>query len=164
LPFTDGKPQRTRILFSHSLCRKLTVDAETQANWKLLKTSFKAWRDDAVASRLEAVIEHRLLAKCFAYWMIQHRGVLLARVRDQRLVQDALVIWIGRSEDIRLNLEIRLRSAIKSRSSRAVQCAFEIWQEKIIVQNEKQALAIVPLWFMQLTCSNFIGVGPSGKV
>ena len=75
--------------------------------------------------------------------MIRHRGILLARVRDQRLVEDAFAIWGERLIEMRSILDSKLDTAINSRSIRLMRSALEIWQENVALKRETFELAIV---------------------
>jgi hypothetical protein len=131
------------LFLAYLIHRKFATDAKKQANWRLLKLSFKAWRDDTVAARLEDIIGGRRLEKAFAFWKIQHRATLLSRVRDQRLAQEAFAVWRDRAEEISLDLGAKLQTAKASFAIRVARYAFDGWREKIALRDEKNQMAVV---------------------
>lgn len=137
----------TYIITNHLrlLYRKLTIEAGTQANWNLLKTSFKAWRNDTVAARCQTRINRRLLYNTLSFWMIKHRGALLVRVHDQRFIQEAFRIWRERLDEIRVTLDSALETAQRSRTLRITRSSFEIWRERLAVLFQMHNLATVSL-------------------
>jgi hypothetical protein len=121
----------------------MTVDASTKANWKLLRTTFKAWREDAVSARLASRIDHRRLQKSFSFWVVRQRGVLLERVRDQRFLQEALDIWRERYEGIQEVLDSTLEVVETTRSNKLLRTSFRIWKENVAIREEEHDLACV---------------------
>lgn len=123
--------------------RKVTVDASTQAERRLLRLSFKAWHDDAKATRLERSIDHRRLQELLRYWIVQQRGVLLSRVRDQRFAQEALEIWRERFEGIQSVLDNTLDVAGKGRNLRLLGASISKWRTSFTMRTEDFELADV---------------------
>jgi hypothetical protein len=119
------------------------VDASTQAEWKLLRTSFKAWRDDAVASQLEKRMEGRSLKQYFRLWVIQQRGKLLGRVRDEWFLREALGIWRERLNEIQDALNSTLDVAERSRAKKILGTSIKLWRETLAIRNEEYELAAV---------------------
>jgi hypothetical protein len=128
------------IWLKHS---KLTVDACTQAEWKLLRSSFKAWRDDAGSTRLEKRIDRRIVAQSFRLWVIQQRSKLLARVRDQSFLQEALEIWKERWREIQDALNSTLEISERSRAMKILGTSLTLWQETLAIRRQEYDLAIV---------------------
>lgn len=129
--------------FSLLIERKVTVDASTQADWRLLRLSFKAWHDDAKASGLERSIDHRRLQELFRCWIVRQRGVLLCRVREQRLLQEALEIWRERFEGIRSVLDNTFDIAEKGRNLRLLGASIAKWRTSLTMRTEDFELAAV---------------------
>ena len=123
--------------------RKITVDAGTQADWRLLRSSFKGWHDDAMATRLERSIDQRRLQGSFTYWIVQQRGILLSRVRDQRLLQEALEIWKERFDGIHTVLDSTLEIAETGRNLRILGDSFSKWRRTLTMHKEESSLASV---------------------
>jgi hypothetical protein len=127
----------------------MTVDAESKANWSLLRTAFKGWKDDAVASRIEARIDHRLVSGTLSFWIVKQRGRLLQRVRDQRFLQEAFEIWKERHEGIHNALESTSEIVEHTRSVKLMDESFRIWGERLQFSAEQVNIAqvIAFIWF-----------------
>jgi len=121
----------------------MTVDAERKASWSLLRTAFKGWRDDAVANRIEARIDHQIVSGALSFWVVQQRGRLLQRVRDQRLLQEALEIWKERHEGIHNALEATSGILEHTRSIKLMDESLHIWREQLRLNAEQVYIAKV---------------------
>src|SRR5271170_663749 len=106
----------------------MTVHASGKANWNLLRNSFKGWRDDAIATRLESKIDRRIMGKQFSFWMVRQRGRLLERVRDQRFLQEALEIWRERFEGIHEALDSTSQIIEQTRANKILKSSLQIWK------------------------------------
>jgi hypothetical protein len=121
----------------------MTVDAEGKANWSLLRTAFKGWKDDAVASRIEARIDRRIVSGALLCWVVRQRGRLLQRVRDQRFLQEAFEIWKERYEGIHNALESTSEIVEHTRSIKLMDESFRIWGERLQFSAEQVNIAEV---------------------
>jgi Sfi1 spindle body protein len=126
----------------------MTVDAESKANWSLLRTAFKGWKGDAVASRIEARIDRRIVSGALSFWVVRQRGRLLQRVRDQRFIQEALDIWKEQYEGIHNALESTSEIVEHTRSVKLMDESFRIWGEKLQFTTEQANIAkvIASVW------------------
>lgn len=131
------------VLFCPLTYRKITVDASTQADWRLLRSSFKGWHDDAMSTRLERRIDQRRLQESFTYWIVRQREILLSRVRDQRLLQEALEIWKERLDGIQTVLDGTLEIAESGRKLRILGDSFSKWRRTLTMRKEESGLASV---------------------
>ena len=121
----------------------MTVDAETRADWKLLRISFKAWRDETVAVRLETQIDQRILEQSFSYWIVRQRGRLLERVRHQRFTQEAFEIWRDRYEEIQELLNFTRQTFEENRNLRTLKSLMYIWQQNRNFHQQEYDVAMV---------------------
>lgn len=121
----------------------MTVDAGTRADWKLLRISFKAWRDEAVVVRLETQIDQRILEQSFSYWMVRQRGRLLERVRDQRFTQETFEIWRDRYEEIHERLNFARHTFEENRNLRTLKSLMYIWQQIRSFHQQEYEVAMV---------------------
>jgi Sfi1 spindle body protein len=126
-----------------TVSRKMTVDAESKANWSLLRCAFKGWKDDAMASRIEVQIDHRAVSGAFGFWVIRQRGRLLQRVRDQRFLQEAFEIWKERYEGIHDALESTSEILEHSRAVKLLNGSFQVWRQRLRFCDEQVHLAEV---------------------
>ena len=122
---------------------KMTIDAGTKANCNLLRNSFKAWRDDAMVSKLDRQIDRRIITESFSYWMVRQRGRLLERVRDHRFLQEALEIWRDRFDGIREELDTTFEMLEHARIAKVLKSSLLLWKENLAFRNEEHELALV---------------------
>jgi hypothetical protein len=94
--------------------------------------------------RLERSIDQRRQREYFTYWIVQQRGILLSRVRDQRFLQEALEIWKERFEGIQTVLDGTLEIAESGRNVRILSDSFSKWRRSLTMRNKQVELAIVP--------------------
>jgi hypothetical protein len=127
------------------IASKMTIDAGTKANCNLLRNSFKAWRDDAMVSKMERQIDRRLLAESFSYWMVRQRGRLLERVRDHRFLQEALEIWKDRFDGIREELDTTFEILEHAQATKVLKSSLQLWRENLAFRDEELELALVNL-------------------
>jgi hypothetical protein len=123
--------------------RKLTVDAGSKANWNILRNTFKAWRNDAIAAKMESRVDHRILAGSFSYWIIRQRGKLLERVRDDRFVREAFEIWKERFDGIREELDTTSQIVEDARITKVLRSSLSIWRENLTFRSEEMDMAVV---------------------
>jgi hypothetical protein len=121
----------------------MTIDAGTKANCNLLRNSFKAWRDDAMVSKLDRQIDRRIITESFSYWMVRQRGRLLERVRDHRFLQEALEIWRDRFDGIREELDTTFEILEHARIAKVLKSSLQLWRENLEFRNEEHELALV---------------------
>jgi Sfi1 spindle body protein len=131
------------------ISRDVTLDAQHLAEWTLLKLSFKAWRDDVVGGRYEALIDHRHLQRTFSLWIIRQRGQLLARVRDRRCVHEAFQRWADRFHAIRDTLHSTLQFSQYCRTSYALRSSFMKWREAMMSRRNHLNFAIVSPYILE---------------
>src|SRR5277367_5582402 len=110
---------------------KVTIDAGTKANWNLVRNSFKAWRDDAMVSKMERQIDRRITTNAFSYWMVRQRGRLLERVRDHRVLHETLEIWKDRFDGIREDLDTNCEIFEHARVTKLLKSALQLWRENL---------------------------------
>jgi hypothetical protein len=139
----DGASLRITFGFVSLIGRKITVDAGTHADRRLLKSSFKAWHGDTLATRLEKSIDQRCLQKHFTHWTVRQRGILLSRVRDQRFLEEAFEIWKERIEGIQTVLDSTLEVAESGRNLRILGHSFSEWRKNLTMRNNEVELATV---------------------
>ena len=125
--------------------RKVTIDAGTKANWNLLRNSFKAWRDDAMVSKIERQIDRRLVAETFSYWMVRQRGRLLERVRNHRFLREALETWNERLDGIRDELDTACEIFENTQVVKVLRSSLEIWRDHLAFRNGETEIALVNL-------------------
>ena len=122
---------------------KTTIDVGAKANWKLLKNSFKGWRDDAIASKMEHKIDRRIIANSFTYWMIQQRGQLLKRVQDHRILQEALEIWRARLDRIREELNMVCKTLNRGQAAKVLKSSLRLWMRNVAFRDKEYQSALV---------------------
>jgi hypothetical protein len=139
-----GEVQRIVSCFvAPNIASKMTIDASTQADWKLLRAAFKGWRDDSLSSWLESRIDRRRLRLSFSFWMVRQRGVLLERVRDQRFLHEALEIWKERYEGIQEVLDSTLEIVETTRITKVLRSSLHLWKETLEFRRGEYELASV---------------------
>jgi hypothetical protein len=134
---------------------KVTIDAGTKANWNLLRNSFKAWRDDAMVSKMERQIDRRVIADTFSYWMVRQRGRLLERVRDHRFLREALEMWKDKFDGIREDLDTTCEILEHTRGTKLLKSSLQLWREILAFRREEYEVALVnsPIKFIVSKCS-----------
>src|SRR5947207_6239358 len=114
-----------------------------KADWNLLRNAFKGWRDDAMATKLEAHIDRRIVAQFFSFWMVHQRGRLLERVRDQRFLREALEIWRERFEGINEALYSTLQIIEQTRTTKVLTSSLQLWRDILAYRAQEKDLAAV---------------------
>ncbi|OLL25758.1 Protein sfi1 [Neolecta irregularis DAH-3] len=100
-----------------------------------------AWERQARLKQVTREVESNITFRLFHFWITQERAVLLGRVRDCRLVRDALAVWRNRYQNIRDTLYVVEKTVILNTEFRVQKKTFKNWKDRLRKSRETECFA-----------------------